>query len=85
MTRVMVTLTAPERAPTLSELLIRFGLSEADVDPSFGVVLIDPEAHLYALRVEESAAAKFRLRGDDSVKGIYSDPPIAPFGPPSRR
>jgi hypothetical protein len=60
-------------APSLDEAAQRLGLTGADLDADFGVALIDPEKHLYAVRgISEHAAG----RGE-----AFSDPPISHFGP----
>lgn len=60
-----------ERDATLANAIERLGLDERDVDVAYGLVLIDPDQHLYALRVSEEA-------------GTFADPKIEPYGPPKR-
>ncbi len=82
MPKVMVTIQAPEAAPTIDEICARYGLSEDEIDLGFGVVEIDPQDHLYTVLVEESAAGKIVPSDDWNVEGPFSNPRIAPFGPP---
>lgn len=60
-----------ERGATLADAIDRLGLDESDVDLAYGLVLIDPDEQLYALRVSDEA-------------GTYADPRIEPYGPPKR-
>lgn len=80
MTKVMMTVRAPGAPPTLDALKQRFGLGDEEVDARFGLVPVDPDAGTYTLMVEQDAAA--RMRSDDrmTVKGPFSNPPIAPAG-----
>ncbi|MFO0896648.1 MAG: hypothetical protein U0836_04375 [Pirellulales bacterium] len=81
MAKVMVNLSGLSAPPTLAEVQARYGLSADDLDPEFGVIEVDPEEHIYTVLVEEQAAA--RITGaDPATGGPFSNPPIAPFGPP---
>lgn len=81
MAKVMVNLTGLSAPPTLAEVQTRYGLSASDLDPEFGVIEVDPEEHVYTVLVDESVAA--RITGaDPAASGPFSNPPIAPFGPP---
>ena len=82
MAKVMVTIQAPDAAPTVAELRRRYKLRENEIDASFGVVEVDPAEHVYTVLVEESAAAKIQPSGNWKVEGPYSNPRIQPFGPP---
>lgn len=70
---------SPERA-TLADVQQQLGVSEDEIDSDFGVVNLDPDEHLYAVMVDERAAA--RLTDEPDVKGPYANPRIEPFGPP---
>lgn len=76
---VLVTVTLPAGA-TLPDALSRYGLAPDEVDQEYGLVSVDPAQGLYALLVDEDAAA--RLTGSPGVSGPYADPPIEPYGPP---
>jgi hypothetical protein len=54
----------------------KLGLREEDVDREYGVVSIDPDANLYAVRVTRDAVGRVRPEG---AEGIYSDPEIEPL------
>jgi hypothetical protein len=66
----------------MEDVRARFGLTADEIDTDFGVVEIDPEDHLYTVLVEQSAAGKLVPSGDWDVSGPFSNPRIAPFGPP---
>jgi len=74
--------------PPLEEVVSRFGLDPTDVDDGYGVVKVadDPEGPLYVIRVNEAARRKLGSPAEqtrsDPGEGVFSDPPIEPFGPP---
>jgi hypothetical protein len=70
----------PGRPPTLEEIEERFGIDPDGVDRRFGVVEVDPDDHLFTLRLEAAEAAK--LGSGQGAEGPFSDPEIAAFGPP---
>ncbi len=79
MAKVMVTITA-DQAPTLDELVERYSLTNDEIDADFGV--IEVAAGVFTCLVDEAVAG--RITGDDEwdTAGPYSNPRIAPFGPP---
>jgi hypothetical protein len=74
---VLVTVQLPPEA-TLQEAMQQLGLTEDEVDTAYGLVPLDPEQGLYALRVTEDAGH----RVTPAAGGPFSDPPIEPYGPP---
>jgi hypothetical protein len=82
MAKLMMTIQCSGAVPTLEEVRRQFALAEDEIDAAFGVVEIDPSAHLYTILVEESATSKIQPTGGWDVAGPYSNPRIAPFGPP---
>ncbi|HTE17540.1 MAG TPA: hypothetical protein VK689_04060 [Armatimonadota bacterium] len=80
MAKVMMNIEGAGAAPTIDGIRKRFGLSEAEIDVSFGVVEVEPS--VYTVLVEQDSAAK--LSGDEQwkVEGPYSNARIAHFGPP---
>ncbi len=95
MARVMMQFQRPGAPPTLDEIKAEYGLSDDEIDPTFGVVLIDPRDNTYAIRVDERAVAKLtpgstlestEEHGPDrhraEIRGPYSNPRIEPTGLP---
>ena len=62
-----------EGTPSLDQAAERLGLCASDFDADFGVALVDPQKHLFAVRGISSRAA--------AHGGAASDPPISTFGP----
>lgn len=75
---VLVTVQLPSPA-TLTQAMRRLGLSDEEVDIGYGLVLIDPDQDLYALRVTQTAAGRIDPAAGG---GHYADPRIEPYGPP---
>jgi hypothetical protein len=82
MSKVMVSIQSRESPPQFEEVKTRYGLTDDEIDPQFGVVEIDPVDGTYAILVEETAAEKITDRPGWTVQGPYSNPTIEPFGPP---
>ena len=86
MGKVMIQMAFADGKPTLAEAAKALGLEESELDPEFGVIETDSVRHLFALRVEETAASRaaaaIRARASGDAEGVFSDPKIAPFGPP---
>jgi hypothetical protein len=80
----MLTIRSPGGAPSLEEVKKRYALSSDEIDERFGVVLTDPNDHLYTILVARGAAPKVRPDQDWQVEGPFSNPRIEPFGPPER-
>lgn len=80
---VMMTVRS-DSPPTLDHLRRQFDLSPQDVDEQFGVIEVDPDDRLYTFMVDENKARRLANRGELSVNGPYSNPPISTFGPPRR-
>jgi hypothetical protein len=80
MAKLMYTLKLDDKSPSLDQVKRKLDLADDDVDPSFGVVNVDPRENLYAILVDEKAAAK--LDRSDAVEGPFSNPKIETFGPP---
>jgi len=78
--KYMLTVACDPSRASLEAIKADLGLSDDEVDASFGSVEIDPDEHRYAILVEESAIG--RVGGKAGVKGPFANPPIEPFGPP---
>ncbi|MBK8501008.1 MAG: hypothetical protein IPL46_01740 [Saprospiraceae bacterium] len=67
-----------EEPPSIQDLEQRFNLKKEDLDPEFGIVLIDPEKLLYSVLLNQEVAAK--LQGyEGNLRGPYSNPRIEPM------
>jgi len=82
MSKVMLTIRAPEGAPTVPEIVSRYGLQPGEIDEQFGVIGIDPKDHAYTILVEPSAAQKIQPDKKWEISGPFSNPKIEPFWPP---
>jgi hypothetical protein len=82
MTKVMVTIRARTGPPTVEAVIERYRLGPDDIDSDYGLVEIDPADHLYVILVEPDAAARIQPTEQWETAGPYSNPRIAPFGPP---
>lgn len=63
--------------PSLEAVAESLGLSSDEIDPSFGVVLIDPRAGKYCVQLKDEPSSHTQLPEDS---GPWSNPPIGPLG-----
>jgi len=77
----LYTVEAPSGPPSLADAAARLRLAVSDLDPNFGVVLIDPARHLYAVSTLTDIGAH-RPPSAPGVAGPFANPRIDPFGPP---
>lgn len=82
MAKVMLSVTAPQGAPTPEDLERRLALPQGTIDRQFGVVEVDDLRHEYAISVEEEAVPLVRSAQDLEVGGPFSNPRIDTFGSP---
>lgn len=82
MAKIMMTIRAPEGAPTVLDIVTRYGLQPGEIDEEFGVVEIDPADHAYTILVEPEAAQKIQPNEKWEITGPFSNPKIEPFWPP---
>ncbi|MDX2140737.1 MAG: hypothetical protein SF123_21820 [Chloroflexota bacterium] len=85
MSKLLYTIMWDREPLTVDAFSEEFDVALHEIDRDFGVVEIDPQAHLYAVMIEEAAVN--RLSGkqateDKGVSGPYDNPVIEPFGPP---
>ena len=77
-----MTIVAPGGAPDLAQAAAQLGVSVQDIDPTFGVVPIDPARGIYAVQVrEDKVPAPPKVAKSADQKGPWSNPRIEPFGP----
>jgi hypothetical protein len=79
----LYTIECSAQKPTLPEAATLLKLPLHALDAGFGVVLIDPAKHLYAVRILDDHGNS-RAPGRPGVSGPFSDPQIEGFGPPRR-
>ena len=65
----MVAVRLDPSEATLPRVRDRFHLTKDDISEDFGIVSLDPAAH---------------LEGREAVAGVYANPKIEPFGPPKK-
>jgi hypothetical protein len=80
MAGVLFTITSTSGEPSLGRASELLGVDASALDPAFGVRLIDPRKHLYAVLVDDAQAPHVRT-GAGSVEGPFSNPGISDFGP----
>ena len=80
---VLFTISSIGGPPSLTEASRILDVDESALDPEFGVSLIDPRQHLYAVLVDEAQAPKVKAQ-EGSVEGPFSNPGISDFGPPRK-
>jgi hypothetical protein len=75
--------------PTLDEVCATFNLRKDQVDSEYGVVQTDSREGLYVVLVDDLAQAQIKEKLEitdayaDPAVGVFSNPQIEPFGPPS--
>jgi hypothetical protein len=79
----MVSIVSSAGPPTLAEIAARYAIPEDRFDHAFGVVEVDDVAHEFTILVDEDVAPRIRSSPGWTVVGAFSNPPIAPFGPPT--
>jgi len=75
----LMTVTGTDGPPSLAEAAAQLGMAVGDLVAAFGVVPVDPDRSLYAV---EARADRVPPQATEAYRGPYSNPPIAPFGPP---
>jgi hypothetical protein len=71
---VLLTVRGSSGPPDLAAAARQLGLEADELDADFGVVVIDPDLKLYAVRSASPRAAR--------LPGAHADPKIEPMGPP---
>ena len=77
----LATVRLPHGA-TLESARRKLNLAEDEVDPTYGLVPLDPDQGLFAVRITDTAAARLGAVTSEA-DGVFSDPGIEPFGPPT--
>lgn len=75
---VLYTVEGFESPPTVEQVAKRLGVLSLDIDPSFGIVLIDPQRGMYGVQIPENRVWP-RANDSEEKSGPWSSPPIAGF------
>jgi hypothetical protein len=78
---VMLTIEWPQGKPTLTEAAQALSVPEAVLDPSFGVVLVNPKTNRYSVLCQ-GPPCDAAQPPDQGKGGPFSNPGIGTFGPP---
>lgn len=85
----MVQFRLPPGQSTLADAAHKLGVPIGALDADYGVVPTDPADRLFVamvdVRATAAAAQKLGMAGGDApapAEGVFSNPPIMPFGPP---
>jgi hypothetical protein len=82
MGKVMITITAVDRTPSIETVKKQYGLKDDQIDAEFGVIEVDPDEHTYTVLVDDSVVSRITSDKRWKVEGPFSNPRIEPFGPP---
>jgi hypothetical protein len=77
----MYTIDWPRGTPSLQEAASALKVQPSDLDPGFGVVLVDPKTNTYTVLCR-AATCSSAAGADGMVKGPFSNPAIGGYGPP---
>jgi hypothetical protein len=77
----LYTVEAPSGPPSLADAAARLHLAVAELDPNFGVILIDPARHLYAVSKLTDGGGHGHAPSS-GVGGPFANPKIESFGLP---
>jgi len=77
----MFTLRLMPDEATVEAVRQKLGLAAGELDERFGVVAVDPERQLYAIKASDAVAAKLEARGHVPFSNVR----IEPFGPPKAK
>ncbi len=77
----LLTIRLPQGA-TLDDAVRKLGLAESEVDTAYGLIPLDPDQGLHALRVTDAAAQ--RMSESESEATVFADPRIEPAGGPDK-
>jgi hypothetical protein len=70
---------AGPQPPSLAEVADRLAVPIDHFDQAFGVVVINPQKHRCAVRIDDSVISEI---SPENAEGPYADPKIGPFGTP---
>ncbi len=81
--KILMTVSSPDAKPDIGRAAEVLGVSQKSLDADFGVVSVDPERGLYAVKVEAEAVPSQPPAGTEAkpYSGPFSNPRIEAFGP----
>ncbi|WP_040793661.1 hypothetical protein [Nocardia paucivorans] len=77
----LLTIRLP-RGSGLADALRKLRLVEEEVDGDYGLIEVDPDSGLFALRVSEAAAHRLAA---DTAATVFADPRIEPTEDPDSK
>lgn len=81
--KFLYTVRWPGEHPSIDQLCEKYGLRPEELDAEFGIIEIDPEEGLYSILIDSEAYSRISQETlPEDMEGPFSNPPIAPFGPP---
>ncbi len=87
MQTVMLQFKHPGAPPTIDDIRRLFNLTIEEIDTQFGVLPTDPSEGLYVVLVDVRASERIKAvlatRSPNPAEGLFANPRIEPFGPPS--
>jgi hypothetical protein len=75
----LMTVQLSKGSSSVADAAKKLGVDTSAIDPTFGVVPIDPERGAYAVQVRSDAIGE--ASDEAAFRGPWSNPAIAPFGP----
>jgi hypothetical protein len=79
---VMMTVKLDAATASVAAAAAQLGVPVKNIDPTFGLVPIDPDAGLYAVKIPRNAAPPAK---GGTFRGPFSNPRIAHFGLAKRK
>ena len=79
---VLMSLSGWQSPPTIEQVAQQLQVETSAIDREFGVIEVDIERKIFAIRVDSAALERGAEREKEGVSGPFSDPRIAPFGNP---
>ena len=80
----MMTIAGWHELPSIERVAADLSVPLCAIDAQFGVILVDPKRDIYAVRVDVDQLPE-EIQSEFIVSGPFSDPKIAPFGPPKTK
>lgn len=78
----LFSVTWQEGEPTIEQIQQQYGFEQGEIDTKYGVIEIDPDDHLYTIKVNPQAAQRVYEKSGHNFsaqEGAFSNPRIEPF------